>query len=120
MDNRNNASQVQIASGLNALVGLYEIAAAWILGYSGLGTPTTNAVIVGIIVAVLAAIRAFGAFGSAWLSWVNVLFGLWLIIAPFVLGYTGAPRTNDIIVGIVVAVLGAWSALASRGAQPVS
>ena len=46
---------------------------------------------------------------TRWLSWITLLSGLWLIISPFVLGYTGtsAATTNDIIVGIIVALLSA-------------
>lgn len=40
-------------------------------------------------------------------SGLNFLFGLWLILAPFVLGYqTSAARANDIIVGIAIAIMG--------------
>jgi peptidoglycan/LPS O-acetylase OafA/YrhL len=36
----------------------------------------------------------------------NVVAGIWLIIAPFVLGYgEGDPRWNDIVFGAIVAVL---------------
>ncbi|HEU5363562.1 MAG TPA: SPW repeat protein [Gaiellaceae bacterium] len=36
----------------------------------------------------------------------NVLAGIWLIISPFVLGYTGADATwNPIVFGAIVAVL---------------
>jgi hypothetical protein len=39
-------------------------------------------------------------------SGLNVLAGIWLIIAPFVLGYgNGDPYWNDIVFGAVVAVL---------------
>jgi hypothetical protein len=42
----------------------------------------------------------------------NVLAGIWLIIAPFVLGYGGGdPYWNDIIFGAIVAVLAAGRAL---------
>jgi hypothetical protein len=38
----------------------------------------------------------------------NVLAGIWLIIAPFVLGYgDGDPYWNDIVFGAIVVVLGA-------------
>ena len=116
MQRQTTTGQVQVASGLNALVGLWEIAAPFVLTYSAIAAATTNDVIVGVIVAVLAAIRVFWAYGAAWLSWVNVVLGVWLIIAPFVLTYSGTPMTNDIIVGIIIAVLGTWSALATRGA----
>ncbi len=39
------------------------------------------------------------------LSWLNVLAGIWLVIAPWVLAYqTTAPKVNDVVVGVVVAV----------------
>ncbi len=39
-------------------------------------------------------------------SGLNVLAGLWLIIAPFVLGYdSGDPYWNDIVFGAIVALL---------------
>ena len=48
-------------------------------------------------------------------SGVNLLAGIWLIIAPFLLGYSdqAAPLWNDIIVGIIVALFGIWSAVSS-------
>jgi SPW repeat-containing protein len=40
-------------------------------------------------------------------SGLNVLAGIWLIIAPFVLGYRGGdPIWNDVVFGAIVAILG--------------
>jgi|GEM_PF-321820 len=40
------------------------------------------------------------------LSGLNVIAGIWLIIAPWVLGYSGAdPRWNDVVFGIIVGIL---------------
>jgi SPW repeat len=40
------------------------------------------------------------------LSGLNVLAGIWLIIAPWVLGYSQSdPRWNDVVFGIIVGVL---------------
>jgi hypothetical protein len=40
------------------------------------------------------------------LSGLNVLAGIWLIIAPWVLGYSGRdPRWNDVVFGIIIGVL---------------
>ncbi len=53
---------------------------------------------------------------SKGLSWVIALGGLWEIISPFVLGYsnnTGA-LWDSIIIGIVLLVLGVWSALTTN------
>jgi hypothetical protein len=51
-----------------------------------------------------------------WLSWLEFVLGIWLIAAPFVLGYADVARpfTNDIIVGVTVAFLSGFSALAYR------
>lgn len=39
--------------------------------------------------------------------WIFVLAGIWLIIAPFVIGYSSTVSAlwNDIVVGIIVAVV---------------
>ena len=47
------------------------------------------------------------------ISWVNVILGLWLIVAPFALFYRGisAALWDNVIVGIIIAVLAGWRAL---------
>jgi hypothetical protein len=45
------------------------------------------------------------------LSGLNVLAGIWLILAPWWLGYTSAdPKWNDVVFGAVVAILAATRA----------
>ncbi len=102
------------ASAINILLGIWLIIAPFVLGYARLDAAETNDIVVGILVAIIAAIRSFGAFTQPGWSWVNVLLGIWLIIAPFVLGYSGnaTPLWNDIILGIVIAIL-AWTSAAS-------
>ena len=52
-------------------------------------------------------------------SWVNFFLGLWLIVAPFVLAYRdiSAALWNNIIVGIVIAVLASWRALGKESVR---
>lgn len=38
-------------------------------------------------------------------SSVNLVLGLWLIVAPFVLAFTGAAFINDMLCGIAIAIL---------------
>ncbi len=101
------------ASSINILLGIWLIIAPFVLNYANLGVAETNDIIVGIIVAVVAAIRSFGGFGQPGWSWINILAGIWLIIAPFVLGYSNnaTPLWNDIILGIIIAIL-AWTSAA--------
>ena len=53
---------------------------------------------------------------TMWLSWLAFLTGLWLIVAPFILRYSGiaTPTRNDIVVGAIVAVLALITAIWSR------
>lgn len=103
------------ASAFNIVAGFWLIVAPFLLGYSELGLAVRNDVLVGVVVLVLAWARASSPREIPGLSWFNALLGLWLIAAPFVLGYdsVAAARWNDVSVGLIVAVLATWSA-ASR------
>ncbi len=50
------------------------------------------------------------------LSWIVALLGLWEIVAPFILGFGVVPAGvwNNVIVGILLIILGAWAALTSN------
>lgn len=113
--------QVTTASGLNILAGLWLIISPFVLGYSALRGTMWNDIIVGIIVAVVAAVKIFRGRDLPWLSWINVVLGIWLILSPFIFGNASDTRVlyNEIIVGIIVAVLAAWSALGARGTRAV-
>jgi hypothetical protein len=111
---------VWFASGLNFLIGLWLIASPWIYGFTGNGAATWNRVIVGIIIAVFAGIRLVSALTTPWLSWVNAALGVWVFFSPWIFGYAGngGALWNSIVLGVVVVILGVWSALAggsSRG-----
>jgi hypothetical protein len=97
-------------STLNVIAGIWLIIAPFALLY-GRGTARVNDIVLGIIIGVFGLIRALApGQQTAWLSWLNALWGIWLIIGSFVLAYAGSARTNDIVLGIIVLVLGLWSA----------
>lgn len=113
-----DVAQVQTASGLNILVGLWLVIAPWVLDYSEQSNAVWNQVGVGVVIAALASFRVFAPRQWASLSWINFVLGLWLIIAPFVLTYNETGNTqailwNDIISGLLVLSLAAWSAVAT-------
>ncbi|MDZ4225747.1 MAG: SPW repeat protein [Candidatus Andersenbacteria bacterium] len=116
-------TSVKTASGLDALVGLWLVLSPFILGYSLLTGALWNAIIVGVLVILLAGMRALGeGYRSAWPSWVNLVLGLWMIVAPFIIGYAGvmAVLWNSIIVGALIVILAAWSALSTPEEQKMS
>ena len=45
-------------------------------------------------------------------SWVNLVLGIWLLVAPWALHEAGIAETNSIVMGIVVAGIAALSLVA--------
>lgn len=110
-------SQSVTANWLGVIAGIWLIISPFVLGYAN-SAARTNDIWLGIIVGVLALIRALAPLQAVWLSWINLIAGIWLIIAPFALGYANTtPRWNDIILGIIVAALAVWSASATSVSQ---
>ena len=120
---------VQWTSGINLVVGLWLIVAPFLLGYDEIQAALWNDILVGLIVAAFAVARVARPLMNPSLSWINALLGLWLVVAPFVLAYAGQVEAfavegaiggaqtamwNDIIVGVIILMLGVWSALSSR------
>ncbi len=109
------------ASWTDFVLGLWLIAAPFALGYAMVGHDRGEDVLFGIVIAGVALWRSLVSNDSAMagVSWIVALAGLWVLIAPFALGYSsvGAAVTNDVIVGAAVFVLGIWQSL-SHPHQP--
>lgn len=110
-------------SWLVAVTGLWELVSPFILGYSAITVAMWNAVIVGVVLILLAGWAALSQEVSTdrTLDWINAILGFWLVVSPFVLGYSASMVAlwNSAIVGIVVIVLAGWAAtLFGRSAAP--
>ncbi len=108
-------------SWLIAIVGAWELAAPFVLGATATTAFLADAIIIGVALVVLGVWAALTDLRGTLrtLDWLNALVGVWLVAAPFVLGYTGVASAlwNDVLVGIAVAVLGGWAAVALGQAQ---
>ena len=53
-----------------------------------------------------------------WISWITFVVGLWLIAAPFALGYSGTFQAtgSDVIVGLLIAASSLWMAFKADAA----
>ena len=91
---------------INLLLGIALLISPFLMGFAT-GTPMTNAVIAGIVIAALA-IAALVSF-AVWEEWLNLLLGLWVLISPWVLGFTGMTSAfqTHVVIGVAVAVLAA-------------
>lgn len=102
-------------SWIIAVAGLWEIIAPFAIGYSSTSAAMVDAIILGVLLLGLgiwaALVNTSGTIKI--LSWINAVLGLWLVVAPFALSYSGVSgaTVNDIIVGIVVIILGVWAAV---------
>lgn len=105
---------------VNLVLGIWIVVSPWALGFAGEQLAAWNAYIVGVIVAV-AALAALVEF-HRWEEWVNVVLGAWLVISPWVLGVAAVSALlwNQIVVGIVVAGLAIWTALAGHEPERAS
>lgn len=94
---------------INLILGLWLVASPWILGYDAENTATSNAVVVGVLIAALAALELFKL--TAWEEWSSFALGVWLAISPWILGFNTltVAMSNALIVGVAVAALALWA-----------
>lgn len=103
---------------LNLTLGVWLFAAPF-FGLSAVdGVAAWDGYVFGSIVALLSA----GALlkPQAWEEWTNLMVGLWLIAAPFAIGFATEPNPtwNHVIVGIVIAGDALWAVLARPPEHP--
>jgi SPW repeat len=115
---RDYAAQARTASGANIMLGIWLIVSPWIFNYSG-KSAVLSSVTVGALIALLAAIRVASLHDSAGLSGINLLLAFWTLVSPWEYKYAtnkGALLSN-IAVGILIATLATWSAIATDAEQ---
>jgi hypothetical protein len=88
-------------------LGLWLALSPWIVGYTEHESATGNAVFLGLALALGCHFEAACDLDSS--EWLNLAAGLWLVVAPFVVGFSSVhvATANSIAVGSLVAVLAA-------------
>jgi len=100
------ASQNPLRAGyqdwVNLVCAVLLFISPWILAFSGESGATRAAWITGVVVAVFA-IAALVQFAE-WEEWVSGLLGLWMILAPWIVGFAsvGLAVAAFVVLGIVV------------------
>jgi hypothetical protein len=86
------------------VLGVWLFFSPFLLGYSNITPAAMNAYLCGIAVAVLAVIAMSDT--RMWEEWTNLALGAWLILAPFVLGFSehGTATWNHVIIGLLIGV----------------
>ena len=87
---------------LNAILGLWLMAAPGVLGYGGLAADNDH--VIGPIIATCAIIALWEA--SRGMRWANLPLGLWLVAAPWIFNYLElAAILNSALAGALIASL---------------
>lgn len=109
MRNANELLKTRWRDIANLILGGWLFVSPWVLTDGPVPVAVWNAQVMGVIVA-LFAVLALVNFHE-WEEWLGVLFGIWLIAAPWALGFAviGAQVWNQIAVGMVVGLMALWS-----------
>jgi SPW repeat len=112
-------SRAKLCDVVNLVLGTILFFSPWLLSLSA-GAPRQIASIMGLFIAILS-IAALAAF-AVWEEWLNLVAGLWLIVAPWLVGFEDSNAVIlDVIIGIVVVVLATfeiWFAFDYRQGGP--
>lgn len=87
----------------------------WMASYDVAGAAALNSVGVGVLLVAASCIAL--ARPRPWEEWVNLVLGVWLVVAPFALGFEDAgPATlNHVVIGVIVAGDAMFALARSRG-----
>lgn len=90
-------------------LALWLAVSPWLADYAAHDAATANAAVCGLALAVTA--HFLGTCEHMSCEWLSLGGGLWLVAAPFVLGFGGqhAAAMNAIAVGVCIAALSAWA-----------
>ena len=91
-------------------LGLWLAVSPWFLGYSHSEAATANAACIGLLLALASHFEL--SFDCLSFEWGNAFAGAWLVLSPFMLGFSAVPEAaaNAVAIGAMVMTL-AGSAL---------
>lgn len=100
---------------LTAIVGAWVLLSPFLLGFSGVTAGLWNNLLAGVLLAVFALWAHFGQRPQVY--WADVVVGIWLVLSPFLLGFSGETTAlwNNLITGVLGGAFGLWGALKQEG-----
>lgn len=104
------SSSTLLPDRINLLLGALLFVSPWLLGFSGEQTAALNAQIFGALIVVLTLAEMFTF--KMWEEWISGAVGVWLLFAPFILGFNQMipAFAIHILVGMLAIIMVVWSA----------
>jgi hypothetical protein len=87
------------------VLGFWLVISPFVMQYPELaGIAALNSYVFGCSLMLFAAIALYRP--QMWEEWINLVLGIWLLLAPFVLGFRGdtAALANHLLVGVLVVI----------------
>ncbi len=108
---------MKVAPWITFVLAAWLISSPFVIPYRHVYAALTNDVVAGLLVIVCSIVVA--VTGSRIASWLLAILGLWVVAAPFLLGYyRNIPSTNstmnEVLTGAVIFLTGAIHAVAAR------
>lgn len=98
----------RVQDWMNLVMGSALFLTPWVLSFTDLGLAAWNAWLCGGVVACVALVALIAY--EPWEQWHGVAIGLWLMLAPWVLGFTAAVGAvaAHVILGAMILASEAW------------
>ena len=98
------------------VLGIWLFISPWALRFEpGMPAQSWNFYVLGVAFFVF----AIGAINmrTLWEEWVTLVLGIWMIISPWVLAYSGNVNARDdaVIVGVIIGAMSIWALAVPHG-----
>ena len=105
---------------VNLLLGIWLLLAPLAIERGASGAVIPNFYFVGIALIIFAVV-ALVAF-RLWEEWVNVILGAWLLVSPWLLGFSTvtALMSNAVLIGALIILCAGWVLKQEHGGKPVA
>lgn len=99
--------------GVNLLLGLWLFVSPWSLEYSGQEAAAWNAHVMGATIIICAWLAVF--MPKIWEELLNMVFGAWLVISPYALGFASdtTVAVHTVAVGVLTVGFATWATLSN-------
>ncbi|HET7320265.1 MAG TPA: SPW repeat protein [Candidatus Saccharimonadales bacterium] len=86
------------------VLGAWMVVSPFLLNYNHTAA-TANSIIIGLVIAAFSYVR-IRSFSDIWASWSLAGAGLWVVLSPFIFGYSKADTYwNELLLGLALIIL---------------